>query len=253
MLPPEQRIQAAAPRLRDPLRAVRVEAARVLSPVPLDRLDEAARRDLELGLDEYTATQIARTDTPPANLNLAVLAEIRGEPERAVELYLAALAMDPDFFSARANLAILYSQLGQTAASERLLREGIARDPDQGELHYSLGLLLAEGNRFELAAGYLGRAAELLSDRARVSYNHGLALQRTDRPARAEAALTRAVELAPRDPEIVYGLIVFYTQQAQWEKARPHAQNLVELTGGNPQAVALVNRIEREMSTPSIP
>ena len=108
----------------------------------------------------------------------------RGRPERAVQSYLTALEMDPDFLPARANLAILYNQLGQTAASERLLREGIARDPDQGELHYSLGLLLAEGNRVELAAGHLGRAAELFSDRARVHYNYGLALQRIDRPDR---------------------------------------------------------------------
>jgi predicted CXXCH cytochrome family protein len=253
MLPPEQRIQAAAPRLRDPLRAVRVEAAQVLSQVPLDRLDEKTRRALELGLDEYTSTQYAHTDTPPANLNLAILAESRGEPERAVELYLAALAMDPDFFPARSNLAVLYGQLGQAAKSELLLREGIARDPDQGEFHYSLGLVLAEGNRYEQAAGHLGRAAELMSDRARVSYNHGLALQRTDRPERAEAALARAVELAPRDSEIVYGLIAFYSQQAQWKKARPHAQKLVELTGGDPKAAALMNRIEREISISSIP
>jgi Flp pilus assembly protein TadD len=251
VLPPEQRIAVVAPRLRDPLRAVRVEAAQVLSSLPPDQLDESTSRALEAALGEYKSTQYALTDTPPAHLNLAVLEMNRGQPESAIQFYLAALAMNPDFFPARANLAVLYDQLGRSAESERVLREGIARDPEQGEFHYSLGLILAAGGRIESAAGHLGRAAELLPGNARVHYNHGLALQRIDRLDRAEVALGRAVEFAPRDPEIVYALIVFYIQQGQWEQARPLAGHLVELTRGDSQAVALMERIEREAASPS--
>jgi predicted CXXCH cytochrome family protein len=251
MLPPEQRIEAATPRLQDPLRAVRMEAARVLSAVSPDRLTDATRQLLELELDEYTTALNAHTDTPPALFNLALLDSNQGRAERAIQSYLAALAIDPDFLPARANLAILYSQLGQAAESERLLREGIARDPEQGEFHYSLGLLLAEGERFELAAGHIGRAAELLTDRPRVHYNHGLLLQRIDNREQAEIALAKAVNLAPDDPDIVYGLIAFYFQQGDWEKARPLTEHLLEITRGDPQAVALMNQIEQETTNPS--
>ena len=50
-----------------------------------------------------------------------------------------------------------------------------------------------------------------------------------------------------------YALIVLYTQQAQWEQARPHARRLVELTRGESQAVALMERVEREAAIESNP
>ncbi len=244
-LEPERRAAAGVPLLRDPIRAVRVEAGRVLASLSPDLLTASARAAREAALAEYVATQRAEADTPSAQLNLAVLEAQRGQAERAVAAYLAALELDPDFFPGRANLAILYSELGDSAAAERLLREGIARDPDQGEFHYSLGLVLAEGGRFESAAGHIGRAAELMPDRARVHYNHGLALQRSGRQAEAEAAHRRAAERAPRDAEIVYALAALYAQGAQWEQARDSARRLVELTEGSPQSLELLAQIER--------
>ena len=251
LLEPEQRIAAGVPLLRDPIRAVRVEAGRVLAAISPDLLSTSARAAQETALAEYVATQRAAADTPSAQLNLAVLEAQQGRSEPAAAAYLRALELDPGFFPARANLAILYSELGRSAAAERLLREGIARDPEQGEFHYSLGLLLAEGERFESAAGHLGRAAELMPDRARVHYNHGLALQRIGRRDAAEASLRRAAERAPRDPEIAYALAAFYAQGGEWKSARAAADRLVELTEGSPQALQLLERIEHESAAGS--
>ena len=246
VLEPEQRVAAAMGLLRDPIRAVRVEAGRILASVPAELLGTSARSAREVALAEYVAAQRAQADTPSAQLNLAVLETQTGESERAIASYRNALERDPDFFPARANLAVLYGQLGRRSDAERLLREGIARNPEWGDFHYSLGLVLAEDERLEAAAGHLGRAAELLPQRPRVHYNHALALQRVDRFDEAERALRRAAGLAPRDTQIVYALTVFYMQRGRWKEALEPALQLVELTGGAPEALQLVERIETE-------
>lgn len=245
--PPEQRL-AAMPLLEDPIRAVRIEAARVLAELPADRFEPVQLQSFEAALGEYREAQLAMADMPAGHLNLAVLHANRGQSELAETAYRKAIRMDPDFLPARANLANLYNATGRNDAAEQVLREGIERAPDQGELHYSLGLLLAEEKRLEEATESLGRAAALLPARARAHYNHGLALQQLGRRSEARAALRRARQIDPRDPIIAYALAVFYAQQGQWELALPHARDLTELVPGAPEPRELLRRIEAERS-----
>jgi tetratricopeptide (TPR) repeat protein len=246
-LPPEQRL-AALPLLEDPIRAVRVEAARVLAELPAERFDPDQRLAFEAALAEYREAQLAMADLPGGHLNLAVLHANRGELDQAEKAYWRALRMDPDFLPARANLANLYNRTGRNEAAERVLREGIRRAPDEGELHYSLALLLAEEKRLEEAEVSLGRAAALLPDRARVHYNHGLALQQLGRRSEAREALQSARRIDPRDSPIAYALAVFYAQQGQWELALPHARDLIALSPGEPGPRQLLQSIERELA-----
>src|SRR2546426_6757419 len=196
-VPPDERVSLVAPLLGDPVRAVRIEAARVLSSVPSDRLDASQRRAAERAVGEFIAAQSAALDLPGPHLNLAVLYENQGRHALAEEHYRTALRLDPDFTPARLNLARLLNELGRNPDAEHVLRDGIARVPDEGELHYSLGLLLGEGERLPEAAAALGRAADLMPARARVRYNEALALQRLGRLADAEAAFVKAQNTDP--------------------------------------------------------
>jgi tetratricopeptide (TPR) repeat protein len=250
-LPPQPRIEAAAPLLEDPLRLVRAEAARVLASLPAERLPPPQRRALEAGLAEYEKAQRVQADMPSAHLNLGVLRASMGDRDLAVRSYRKALQLDPGFLPARANLAHLYNQMGRNADAERVLREGIARVSGAGELHYSLGLLLAEEERLDEAAQELGVAAALLPGRARVRYNHGLALQRLGRLAEAEAALLAAHRLGTRDPAIANALAVFYAQQQRWETALPFAEELVELAPEASGPRQLLWQIRRALSAPA--
>jgi len=245
-LPPEPRL-AAVPLLDDPIRAVRIEAARVLAELPADRFEPAEHRTFQAALTEYREAQLAMADLPGGNLNLAVLHANLGRPELAEKAYRTALRIDPDFLPARANLANLYNGMGRNDAAERVLREGIDRAPEEGELHYSLGLLLAEEKRLSEAESALHRAAALLPGRARVHYNHGLALQQLGRRTEAREALRKARRIDPRDPGIAHALAVFYAQQGQWELALPHARDLVALAPGEPEPEELLRRIERAL------
>jgi len=244
-VPPAERVALVAPLLGDPRRAVRIEAARVLSAAPPDRFDAAQRQAYEKALTEFIAAQDVSLDMPGAHLNLAVVDEHQGRHALAEEQYRTALRLDPDFTPARLNLARLLNALGRNADAERVLEDGVARVPDQGELQYALGLLLAEEERLPEAAAALGRAASLMPERARVRYNQALALQRLGHRGEAEMAFMKAQALDPQDPSIAYALTVLYVQENDWSRAAAAAEKLAAMSPGDPQAQALIDRVRK--------
>ncbi|MCZ6464819.1 MAG: tetratricopeptide repeat protein [Proteobacteria bacterium] len=247
----EARAAAVAPLLGDPIRAVRIEAARVLSSVPPDTLQPAARRAFDAALLEFETAQMAQGDLPSAHLNLGVVHANRRRHALAERAYRTALRLDPGFLPASANLSVLYNELGRNEDAERVLRDALARSPDEGELHYSLGLLLAEQQRLEASLEHLTRATELLPERARTRYNQGLALQQLGRLAEAEAALVRARSLAPGEPGILHALAIAASQQQAWERARDYTRELIELAPEASGPRELMQRIEAELSAPA--
>jgi len=253
-LTPEELHQRVTAMLRDPIRAVRAEAARVLTRVPLHQFSKEDRRAFDAALAEYMVGQEAVGDQAAAHLSMAVVhanlghvdkaiseyqTAIRldpefvpvrnnlgmlyaqsGKTELAEQQYLAALKINPSFVPARDNLARLYHQNGDLAAAETQFRKILELEPEWGEAHYSFGLLLAEDkDRLTEAAKHLTTAAKLLPQNARLHYNRGLALQHLGRVEEAEKALKTADELSPRTPEYLHALAALYLQQKRWPDA----------------------------------
>ena len=133
-VPAGQRLALVAPLLSDPVQAVRIEAARVLSSIPFGDLNPAVRPKFEAALAEFLAAQSVSLDMPGAHLNLAVLAENQANPKAAEAHYLHALKLDSDFTAARLNLSRLFSAAARNTDAERVLRDGIARVAGQGDL-----------------------------------------------------------------------------------------------------------------------
>jgi tetratricopeptide (TPR) repeat protein len=239
------KLEMLVPLLEDPVRAVRVDAARVVASVAETLLPDGARPAFEAALAEFQERQASVADRPEGHLNLAVLYEDLGRVEDAEAAYETALRLDPRFSPARFNLANLLNRQGRNEEAEVHLRAVVASEADSGEAHYSLGLLLAEMDRLEEAAGHLERAAALLPHRPRVHYNFGLVLQRLDRLARAGEALERAHDLDPEAADVVHALAVFYGERRRWGKARAYARRLVQMQPGNADAHRLLQWIER--------
>jgi tetratricopeptide (TPR) repeat protein len=244
-VPASLRVPTLAPLLKDPVRAVRIAAARSLAPLPHEQFDTATRHAFDTALAEYVAAQQVALDMPGPNLNLAVLYSRTGRDAEAEAAYRAALKIDPDFTPARANLAQFYAERNRLPDAEKLLRDGLQREPGIGELQYSLGLLLAEQQRLPEAADALDKAAKLMPQRARAHYNLGLARQQLGQAKPAETALRKARELAPSDPAIGYALAVFYAQQGRRADALREAEALLQLQPGDAQAAQLVQRLRQ--------
>ena len=234
---------ALEPLLDDPVRAVRVEAARVLAEVWAPSGDAGASPALAAAAAEYLDAQTAVADMPAGHLSVGVVHQRQGAPDRAEAEYRDALALDPWFTPARFNLANLLNGQQRNPEAEEVLREGLEYAPGEGELHYSLGLLLAEENRVDESVESLGRAAEL-TGRARVRYNYGLALQQVGRVEEAETALREARAVDAADPDIVLALARLLMDQRRWPEARAFALELVRLVPTAPGPQRLLNELQ---------
>lgn len=199
MLQPEARPELALPLLSDPVRAVRLEAARVLAAVPADRLPGGQRATLTRVLTEYRAAQQANADRPEAHLNLGVLHAQLGELDEAERAYRTALRLEQTFVAAYLNLADLYRQQGRDPEGEAMLRDALSVAPDPAPVEHSLGLLLVRQRRLSEALEALQRAAALRPDLPRYAYVYGVALQSSGDVTAALAVLTDAHERHPEN------------------------------------------------------
>ena len=201
-VPPEERLALLGPLLRDPVRAVRIEAARSLAGTPdagWTPTDRAAQSD---ALAEWRAAQAANADRPEAHVNLGALAAELGDPGTARSEYETALRIGPWFVPAYLNFADLLREQGRDAEGEPLVRRAIELAPDSAEAQHALGLLLVRRHQLAPALDALRRAAELAPDDPRFTSVYAIALQSTGDPARAVAVLEAFRARRPGDRSV---------------------------------------------------
>jgi predicted CXXCH cytochrome family protein len=239
------RLQHAVPRLSDPVLGVRLEAARVLAPVPQRELSREQSVALRRAIDEYIRAQEAVGDFPAAHLNLGVLHQRRGDPDRAEAAYRTALRLVPEFVPAWLNLAELMRERGSEAGGERILREGLRAVPTAAALHHALGLALVRQQRPAEALPALARAAQLDPASARFAYVYGVALHSLGRPRPALMVLETVRRRYPRDPEILAALATISRDVGRYDDALRYAEGLAAAMPDDPRARRLVEEIRQ--------
>jgi len=243
---PPIRLRLAAPLLQDAIRAVRIEAARILAPLDKARLSAEQGAALDLALAEYRQAQESNADRPEAHLNLGVLQAQLGKPLEAERAYRTALRLDPSFAPTYVNLADLYRAQERDEEGEKILRQGLAVSPDDAALHHALGLLLVRRGRQSEALGALGRAAELRPNNPRYGYVFGVALHSAHQSARALEVLKQAHERHPGEREILVGLATISRERGQLIAAIGYAKKLVELVPYDQGARRLLAELEAQ-------
>ena len=242
---PRRLLPLIGPLLYDPVKGVRIEAARALAGIPPERMPEAIRLKYRQGLDDYRQAMQRTADFATSRHNLGILDAGLGQLEPAMEHYRQAIDIDSQFYPAKVNLAMLYNQQGRNSEAERLLREVVAAQPELYEVKYSLGLLLAELQRFDEAVVYLADAGHGLPKRSRIQYNLGLLLQQLGRSSEAEVALNQALSIEPVNHDYLLALADFYLKQRQLPQARALAKQMTVLFPNDPTGQKIIDLIER--------
>ena len=221
----------------DPVRLVRINAAGAWrGPIP----------EGKIAWLEMAARNAALADRAEGAYNAAIEHERRGEPERAVAEYKAAIRRDANFFRARLNLGHLLARMGRTNEAEEVFRGAITADPSNGPAYYNLGLLYADTDRWPDALAALEAATRHLPAHARVRYNYGLALDKLARTDDARAALQRAHELDPGDRDILRALVGFHAGLKEWDAAVTYARRYAKVAPDDPTAQQMVRSLEFE-------
>jgi Tfp pilus assembly protein PilF len=237
------RISLAAPLLRDPVRAVRLEAASLLAGVPAEQLEAGQRDALERALNEYVEAQRLNADRPDGRMNLGSLYARQRRPDQAEAEFRAAMRIEPQFVPAYVNLADLYREQGRDVDGEKVLREGLRQVPNNAELHHALGLALVRQKRLPAALAELRKATALAPDSARYAYVYAVGLHSSGKIRTAIEVLDQALERHPGDREILLALANFSRDAGKTARAREYAARLLALAPQDAEARSLLQSL----------
>jgi tetratricopeptide (TPR) repeat protein len=228
-------VRQLAPLLDDPLRAVRIEAARRLAPF-VAQLDARSTVAFERAIAEYEGVQKTHLDRPESWMNLGNLRAARGDAAAAEAAYREALKRDPLFVPAHVNLADLRRQQQRDAEAEATLRAALRAVPSAPALHEALGLALVRQGRKADALAEFAVAAKLAPREARYAYLHAVALHDAGRRADAQRVLSEAAK-GTGDREVLLALASYRGEAGDERGATEVLQALAAI---NPDDPALV-------------
>ena len=197
---PRERLAVAAPLLSDPIRAVRIEAARILAPAAT-MLEGDARNTFSKAADEFIASQRLHADRPENRVALGIFLAQLGRLDDAAAEYRAAIRLDVRHTPAYVNLADVFRAQGREAEAEKTLRSGITADSADATLHHALGLSLVRSGKLAEAIPELEKAASLAPDQSRFAYVYAVALHSAARDREAIEILKRTLRRKPEDKE----------------------------------------------------
>ncbi len=225
-VPAEIRVRLAFPMLEDPVRAVRIEAARSLAPIPTGDLPEHQRLLLDKAVREYIAAQQAMAERPEAQANLGNMYAALGEAEQATVAYETAIDLNPAYVPAYVNLADLYRAQGKEAGAENALRRAARVSPGNADVHHALGLSLVRQQRTQEGVEALRLASTLNPDNPRYIYVYAVALNSTGEPEKAIMTLQGAHNRHPDNRDILSALVAFHRDAGNQAAARSYAEKL---------------------------
>jgi len=243
---PGARARLGGPLLRDPVRGVRIEAARLLAGLPAESLRPELAPARLRALDEWMAAQRLNADQPFAWLNLGNLRLRQGRLDEARSAYERAIELDPQSSAGFMNLAELLRTEGRDAEGEVILRRGLEVSPRAADLRHALGLLLVRRGDTGAARAELSAAAELDPSSARYAFVHAVALHSAGRRGEALEQLRAAAARHPGEPEILFALATGYRDAGRHAEAVHWARALVEAIPEDVGARALLAELAGE-------
>jgi len=224
-LPLQQRWQDIAPLLNDPIRAVRLEATRLLMGIA--GLGQDQQQALDRHIDQYVEALMVNGDMPNGQLNLAAVYLAQGAYEKAEQAYEHALRLDSQSVPARLNLADLYRAQGlEPRALDQLLQAQQA-NPSNATVLFSLGLAQIRAGNNAQALVSLEQAAGLAPETVRYSYAYGIALNSQARAREAVQVMTQALERDNQNRDLLFALATINRDLGKLVEARNFAQRLV--------------------------
>lgn len=241
-VPVQQRI-LAFPLVWDELRAVRIEAARLMAAYPRDQIKSEQAEVLDKVLREYIRAQMFSAERPESQFNLAGLYTDLKEYDKAEVAFRKALKLQSQFIPAYVNFAQMLSNRGREQEAENLLNAGIKELPHDATLHHVLGLSLVRQKKMEPALQALNEAHRLAPNNTRYAYVYAVALQSTGDLSQAISVLEQTLIMIPADVDILFALVTFNRDAGNREQALLYLKKLQALLPGNSAIEQLIQEL----------
>lgn len=231
--------------LRDPIRVVRIEAARALTGVDRETLSQSERDAFDTAFRELVAAELVDAERPETHLNLALLYARAGDATQAAQEFETSLRLDPGFVPALVSYADLERTRGMDEHGAILLRRATGLAPTSAEAQHALGLLLVRQHRVADAMPYLRKANELAPDDAHYAYVYAVALNQSGDWRAAMTVLEAAHQRSQADREVLTALILIARDHGDIATALRHARALQAIEPDGQELAPLIADLER--------
>lgn len=232
-LPPPERAPLLTPLLGDPVKAVRIVAARDLLSLARNGL-EGAQANWNAAIAEYEAVQMSLLERAEANLNLAMLYQTSGRRGEVEALLRSALKRDPDFHPALVTLVQWLEAAGRSEEARTLLELNLKQHPDAALLQHTQGLSLIRAGKTAEAMPALRKAAALEPQNAQYGYVLAVALHDSGKVDQACEVLDRLLKVQPANRNARLSLIQYSLENGQEPKAQVLLQGWKKMNPGDP-------------------
>ncbi len=169
--------------------------------------------------------------------------EQQGAPDRAIEQYRKAIAVNHEYTAAYARLGLMLSLTGQHEESVEAFAQAVELKPGSAVLRNNLGFELLYLERWDEAERHLREAARLDSKLTQAHINLGLLLGRTQRP---ELAFDSFRKVLP-EPDAYYNLGLLQRAQGEYANAAASFRRVLAInpkfTAAQKQLVQVERRI----------
>ncbi|TZF81170.1 tetratricopeptide repeat protein [Pedobacter sp. BS3] len=242
---PPNWINAAAPLLNDPVRAVRIAAADLFLTVPPDQLPPGYDAALKTAKNDLSVFLRNQADFAAGNVMLGDYYMRLQDNTNAEKFYLRGLKKDSLMNLARLNLAVVYNLQGKNALALSTLKTAAKITPKNSQIYFNMALLYNEMGDRPNALACFEKAMLTGSDNPRLYYNYGLLLLQTD-IIKAETILQKGAHIWPKDNSLHYALAYLYLKQNKLLQALEHASVLKNTDPGNPEYSSIFNALRMQ-------
>lgn len=201
-------------KLTDPDLAVRIAAAwgTVATADPTSKVGQELAHTLAIAADQ-----------PAGQMQLALLAQARGDTSTAVAHAARAVEWDAHSPHIRREYAVLLGGQGRSSEALAQMREAARLAPKDADIHHLLGLAWNEAGSLAEAVQAFETATKLDPQMARSWYNLGLARNQLGDPSGAIAALRQGELADPRDARIPFARATIHARLREMPEARAAA------------------------------
>jgi tetratricopeptide (TPR) repeat protein len=195
-------------------------------------------------IEHYLQALRIKPDYEKAHSNLGVALDTQGRTAEAIEHYLQALRIKPDYVDAHNNLGLALYNQGRTAEAIEHYLQALRIKPDYVDAHNNLGVALNNQGRTAEAIEHYLQILGIKPDYEKAHYNLGVALDEQGRTAEAIQHYLQALRIKPDYVEAHNNLGIALFRKGNIEGAIAHFRKALRI---NPNNIHAKNNLKKAL------
>ncbi len=204
--------------LNDPVKIVRIEAARILSTIPKGSLNKEQALLIESVTEEYRQSLVFLSERPESQLALAQLSVQSGQFQQANAEFKHALLLQKQYLPSYINYAQFLQRQGKETEAYTILKSGLKENNKAAVLHHALGLWYIRNQEKQKGIDALKIAVDLEPDNANYQYIYAVAISETSLTDTIKI-LEKILQTQSGNMQVLMALSSYYKQLGDDKKA----------------------------------